>query len=160
MKKSKSTIIALLIGIVIGGCIREFNTIKVAFAATGPSKMRIADFMTPQQFTETGVAYLNEQQRAALDDWFNDYTMFVIASMSKSTYSGVGGGHWISDNIDNGSYILLEDGSLWEIDSLDTIDTSLWLSISNITVIDNGYNYILINTDDGEKAEAKFLGYK
>jgi hypothetical protein len=78
-------------------------------------------------------------------------------------YAGVKGGHWIKQNIDNGSFILLEDRSLWQIDPLDKINAMLWLKISNITVVKSskgspGYDYLLINTDDGEKAHAKYMG--
>lgn len=78
-------------------------------------------------------------------------------------YAGVGGGHWIKKNIDSGTFMVLEDGSLWEIDRIDKIDAMLWLPISNITVMESssgslGYDYLLINTDDGEKAHAKYIG--
>lgn len=78
-------------------------------------------------------------------------------------YAGVGEGHWIKKNIDRGTFIVLEDGSLWEINRLDKIDAMLWLPISDITVMESssgssGYDYLLINTDDGEKAHAKYLG--
>lgn len=82
---------------------------------------------------------------------------------SLKQYIGTGGGHWIQNNIDNGTYIMLEDGSLWEIDPIDKIDAMLWLPISNIIVIQSnkgspGYDYLLINTDDGEKVYAKYMG--
>lgn len=78
-------------------------------------------------------------------------------------YTGTGGRHWIRENIGRGSYILLEDGSLWQVDPLDKIDAMLWLPVSNITVVRSnsgspGYDYLLINTDDGEKAHAKYVG--
>jgi len=78
-------------------------------------------------------------------------------------YAGVSGSHWVKKNIDSGTKILLEDGSLWEIDPFDKIDAMLWLPISNITVIESssgspGYDYLLINADDGEKAHAKYMG--
>lgn len=82
-----------------------------------------------------------------------------------SQYSGGRSGHSIQENIDSGSMMILEDGSIWEIDPLDKIDAMLWLPISNITIIISnsgslGYDYLLINTDDGEKAHAKYLGSK
>jgi len=78
-------------------------------------------------------------------------------------YAGVGGGHWLKKNVDSGTYMVLEDGTLWAIDPLDKIDAMLWLPISNITVIESssgspGYDYLLINTDDDEKAHAKYMG--
>lgn len=81
---------------------------------------------------------------------------------SITTYQGIGSGHWIQKNIDSGSFILLEDNSLWQIDPIDKVDAMLWLPTSNITVIESsdgtpGYDYLLINTDDGEKAHAKYI---
>jgi hypothetical protein len=81
----------------------------------------------------------------------------------RRSYAGTGEGHWVSKNIGSGEFIVLEDGSLWEIDRLDRIDASLWLSTSDITVVESdrgspGYDYLLINTDDGEKAHAKYMG--
>lgn len=80
-----------------------------------------------------------------------------------TTYLDVGDGHWIKENVDGGRCILLEDNSLWKIDPFDRIDTKLWLSTSNVTVIDSssgspGYDYLLINTDDDERAHARYLG--
>ncbi len=80
-------------------------------------------------------------------------------------YSGGSSGHWIQENIDSGSMIVLEDGSIWKIDPLDKIEAMLWLPISSITIVTSnngspGYDYLLINTDDREKAHAKYLGSK
>lgn len=80
-------------------------------------------------------------------------------------YSGGSSGHWIQENVDRGSMMILEDGSIWKIDPMDKIDAMLWLPISNITIVTSddgkpGYDYLLINTDDGEKAHAKYLGSK
>jgi hypothetical protein len=64
---------------------------------------------------------------------------------------GCSSGHWISSNIDEGKYIKLEDGSLWEVDGVDTVDSSLWLELDNITACDGK----LINTDEKESVEAR-----
>jgi hypothetical protein len=126
--------------------------------------------MTAQEMKETGVENLSIQQRAALEQWINNYTLKIIQSfqtLSQETYSGnylgIGGGHWIKKNAERGKIIILEDNSMWEISSMDRIYTFLWLSFTNIRVILNdqtigNYKYLLINTDDGEKAAAKYLG--
>ena len=87
----------------------------------------------------------------------------VKTQNSAKLYTGVGDGHWISKNVKSGTYMVLEDGSLWKIDPYDKIDAMLWLPISNITVIESsdgspGYDYLLINTDDGEMAHAQYIG--
>ena len=92
-------------------------------------------------------------------------TVATKRTIGSGTYAGVGGGHWIQKNVDSGTYMILEDGSLWEIGPLNKVDAMLWLPISSITVVESsdgspGYDYLLINTDDGEKAHAKYMGQK
>lgn len=80
--------------------------------------------------------------------------------LKSSVYAGVGSGHWILENVNAGELIKLEDSSLWEISPIDRIYSALWLPISEITVIEGRnpfYPYVLINSDDDEKAEAKFI---
>jgi hypothetical protein len=63
----------------------------------------------------------------------------------------------VQSKTDDGSIVTLEDGSVWQIDPLDQIDTTLWLPMTEITVVETGSGYLLINTDDGEKAHARLL---
>jgi hypothetical protein len=78
-------------------------------------------------------------------------------------YPGVGSAHWIQTVSDNGRIITLEDGSLWDVQSIDRINTALWLPITDIVVKlapspIGEYRYQLINKDDGETALVKYLG--
>jgi hypothetical protein len=128
--------------------------------------------MTEEQLRATGINGLTPVQRTALDRWLSEYTVRVIQLAQRSdkpttsgpgNYSGSSGGHWIRSKADNGAIIILEDGSMWEITTLDRIDTALWLPISNVTILKasspvGDYKYTLINSDDGEKALAKYLG--
>lgn len=79
---------------------------------------------------------------------------------SGGLYAGLGGGHWIKSISDEGDIITLEDGSVWQVSSYDTYNTTLWLPISDITVIESKdpiFPYKLINTDDSETALCKLL---
>jgi len=58
-------------------------------------------------------------------------------------------GHWIESIGGDGKIIKLEDGSMWEVDDVDTVDTAIWLPISNVVVCDTK----MINIDDNESAE-------
>jgi len=62
--------------------------------------------------------------------------------------------------MDGGKIIKLEDGSLWSVEPLDRIDSALWLSLDNITVIEGDdlkYPYKLVNTDENEVVNARKL---
>jgi hypothetical protein len=59
-------------------------------------------------------------------------------------------GHWVQSVSSDGAIIILEDGSVWEIDPVDRVDTALWLPTTNIVACDDK----LIDTDDNEIAEA------
>lgn len=72
--------------------------------------------------------------------------------------SDVSSDHWIDSVLDDGNFLKLEDGSLWQISPVDTVTTSIWLGTSEITIIkvDNStYPYKLVNTDDNESVRAR-----
>lgn len=77
-------------------------------------------------------------------------------------YPGIGAGHWIQNVSGGGKIIILEDGSVWEVSPIDIINSAIWLPVSNIVVVEDSgpYPYKLINTDDGETVNAKYLGSK
>ena len=124
--------------------------------------------MSKIQQKETGISTLNSRQRENLEKWLINYTLNVMkisnpGSGVSNYYPGIGSGHWISKKSNNGEIITLEDGSIWKINSMDKLYTMLWLPITNITVLESRspigeFKYILYNTDDGEKALAKYLG--
>ncbi len=72
----------------------------------------------------------------------------------------VSGGHWIDSVSGNGKIIELEDGSIWEVCPIDQVTTVLWLTASDIVVLEGSnahFPYKLVNKDDGETAEARVL---
>jgi hypothetical protein len=150
-------------------------------SGTGISSVlfRMDTVMTLQEYSESGIAGLMPLQRAALDKWLNRFIDTVISAALQSQpaleqpqkslpdtyrhqstgYFGTGSGHWIQTVSGNGAIVQLEDGSVWSIDSIDQIDTALWLPVTDITVIEGRYGgYILVNTEDGEQAHATYLG--
>jgi hypothetical protein len=79
---------------------------------------------------------------------------------SASAPISLGSGHWIKSKIDDGKIIQLEDDSLWQVSSLDVIDSALWLTLDSITVIqgnDPSYPYKLVNTNDKHLVNVKPL---
>ncbi len=71
--------------------------------------------------------------------------------------------HYVSQLTDGGKFILLEDQSLWEVDSFDEWEVHLWQHVDEIRVVqsfggDNPYYpYTLINLRRGGSVEAKLL---
>ncbi len=132
--------------------------------------LTMAKVMTAQQYEKSGVSTLKPEQKKVLNRWLNDYTLRVLriaqekGKSKAGGYSGVGN-HWLKSKTSDGSILILEDGSTWEVQRLDRIYTRLWLPITNVMVIEpktsiGQYKYYLVNTDDGEKVLAKYLGKK
>lgn len=69
----------------------------------------------------------------------------------RTVASGCEAGHWIDSVAADGQIIKLEDGSIWEVDPVDAIDSALWLPITDIVVCGDK----LINTDDNETVSAR-----
>ena len=65
--------------------------------------------------------------------------------------SGCESGHWVQDVMADGEFVKLEDGSVWEIDVVDQIDTMLWLPATDIIACPDK----LINTEDNETVGAR-----
>jgi len=58
-------------------------------------------------------------------------------------------GHWIESVEGDGKIIKLEDGSMWEVDDVDTVTTSIWLPVSEVVVCGTK----MINVDDDESVQ-------
>ena len=148
-------------------------TSTLCLAQQGEKVFSFEQLFPEAQQKQMGLHKLNDAERESLRihveklliaavDLFKSSEV-VKTQNSAKLYTGVGDGHWISKNVKSGTYMVLEDGSLWKIDPYDKIDAMLWLPISNITVIESsdgspGYDYLLINTDDGEMAHAQYIG--
>ena len=144
----------------------------VCSAQTGKKLLSFEQLFPKAQQRQMGLHKLTPKEKEALRAHV-ECRLVQIAKSSKpkeaaggkagGVYPGVGGGHWVKKNVDSGTYMILEDRSLWKVDPLDKINAKLWLPISDITVTESssgspGYDYLLINTDDGEKAHAKYMG--
>ncbi len=73
-------------------------------------------------------------------------------------YSDEDNEHYLQYN--DGSMIVLDDGSMWEIDPIDKMVITSWRFNDVITVSSYGgkYEYVLSNSEDGKRARANFLG--
>ena len=85
-----------------------------------------------------GLHKLTAEEKEALRSHVQTlFTRVLARNQDGGAYAGGGGGHWVQKNVDSGTYMILEDGSLWQIDPIDKIDAMLWLPISEITVVES-----------------------
>jgi hypothetical protein len=75
-----------------------------------------------------------------------------LALCSSAAYANCESGEWIESVIDDGRILKLGDGSIWEVDSTDTITSALWLPMTDVLVCDDDK---IISTDDEESVEVK-----
>lgn len=57
--------------------------------------------------------------------------------------------------IDRGNYVLLDDNSLWEINSLDRLTSQLWMAYDEIIVVNSYLETKLLNTRDNKSVTGK-----
>jgi hypothetical protein len=76
-------------------------------------------------------------------------------------YAALGGGHFIRAVNDDGQYVTLEDGSLWEIEPSVRFQTMDWQLQAAVTVrraiAAGAFTYELDNTQDDEGALARYV---
>jgi hypothetical protein len=77
----------------------------------------------------------------------------LFAAASATPASACEDGHWINEVLGNGQILKLEDGSLWKVEPVDTVTSSLWLPVSDVIVCDDK----IVNVDDGETVHARRL---
>ncbi|MDH6632783.1 UNVERIFIED_ORG: hypothetical protein M2355_002074 [Lelliottia amnigena] len=61
--------------------------------------------------------------------------------------------HFIKSNNANGEIIILDDNSVWQVASYDTITSSLWLPSSDVVVTDDEDK--IVSIDDGESVDVE-----
>jgi len=117
-----------------------------------------ANNKTVLMLTEKGITALKEEGVPPFRPSDTD-----IQKSITGIYSGEDRDHYMEGSYSRGSLIVLEDGSMWDIDPVDTMIAALWAYNSVITVSSPGggkYDYLLSNSDDGKKVRAKFIGKK
>jgi len=78
-------------------------------------------------------------------------------------YSDEGAEHHVEANYNSGASIVLDNGSMWDIDPADQIIAALWKFSAIITVSSNNvgkYDYVLSDSESGKEVRANFIGKK
>lgn len=76
-------------------------------------------------------------------------------------YVGINLGHWIAKTSEHGKVLVLEDGSVWEINPAYQSKTLVWM-VAQKVVVSNGanpqYPYQLANGETKEVVQGRFVG--
>jgi len=70
--------------------------------------------------------------------------------------------HSIEEISDSGRVIILDDDSVWGVDSADSVDSSVWTAADDVLIVktddEPSHPYLLINKDEKETVHAKYMG--
>jgi len=123
------------------------ENLKTCLAGHYPS-LCDRSLLSPEQLSQTQAAQSRSAQAR------REYAAKAPPVRSRrSGSSGCESGHWVESVSGDGQIVKLEDGSIWQVDPVDAIDSMLWLPTTEIVVCDDK----LINTDDNESVEATRL---
>ena len=101
--------------------------------------------LTKKQLSQT-----QEAESRAVENSEQYIRKSLVPGDRRHSSSGCESGHWVESVSTDGQIVKLEDGSIWEVDAVDAIDSALWLPITDIVAC----NDKLINTDDNETVSA------
>ena len=111
--------------------------------------------MTAQEKKETGVYKLTEPQKASLQQWIdNHYEKRAAPLATKAAKSRP----VVSEVLQNGRYLRLSDGSLWNVRSEDTPISQSWITAVELIISpssDPDYPSKLTNSLTGSSVRAK-----
>ena len=118
--------------------------------------------MSQQEYEASGIGTLRSDQQSVIDRWLDRWTSAVLGVSCGGTYPNIGEKQSIQENAD-GRILILDDDSIWLVESIDRVDSSLWLTADEVMITETkggvaGYKYTIINLDEKEKVLAKYLG--
>ena len=102
--------------------------------------VELEKLMRPEEMQRLGVESMTEEQRQVLSDW--GMRMFSL------------GQHVVADIEDikyDGRLIILDDGTRWEVDAIDSTTAELWSPFEKVVVIDDE----MYKLDDMEKVSVQ-----
>ncbi len=123
-------------------------TISPAFAT-----IFLDDVMNKEDQKKIGIARLSPNQKLLLENWINQTFVLKTVSTPQSTEPLT-----LSMNMDEGRKLQLSDGSLWEVDPTDIVQSSIWMLPATIMIApsnDPEYSCFLINQNSGVSVKAR-----
>ncbi len=110
--------------------------------------------MSKQEKKQTGVNKLTDKEKGALHQWIEHH----YTKRDLPIQAPLAARPQISENLQNGQYIRLTDGSLWNIRPSDTPITQSWITPTDILISSSGdaaYPFKLTNSLTGSSVYAQ-----
>ena len=123
----------------------------VLFAVPLQAVIILNEVMNREEQHRTGVDMLNHFQKAALEAWLNK-NFIAKASLPSAEH------FYLSENVSNGTRIILSNGAKYDIAPQDVATTSVWLTPIPIRVSSSGdidYPFLLTNLNSGASVKAR-----
>lgn len=143
----------------------ETDTLRIEMRDTVPIGRRSIDVSVGAPVTfalEKNTVYVRDE--AGVEHKLRVTKKTTKTAAASETYAALGSGHLLRDVSRDGRYIVLEDGSRWEVHPRDWYQTVSWEPSANMTVRtargDAGFDYELVNTTSDEGALAKYAPKK
>lgn len=123
--------------------------------------IKLKNILSDSEYRQCGLHKLTNAELANLEKTIVTITYAVNVTMQENTalfsdttsiQNNTGTKHWIKSKSSDGSTITLEDGSVWQVDPINRIDTILWLPTENVLILDQN---TLLNIDQKQKVSAK-----
>ena len=111
------------------------------------------EVMSKDVQSKTGVANLTPLQKAALEDWLN--ANFEVKSSKVANQAPE---VMLSINIEGGRKLQLSDGTIWEVDPNDVVQSSVWITPFPIRIVPSDstdYPFLLVNKTSGVSVKAR-----
>ncbi|MBS0605407.1 MAG: hypothetical protein KF898_04455 [Parachlamydiales bacterium] len=102
---------------------------------------------------KTGVANLTPLQKAALEDWLNANFEVKSSKVERQAPEIM-----LSINIEGGRKLQLSDGTMWEVDPNDVVQSSVWITPFPIRIVPSDstdYPFLLVNKTSGVSVKAR-----
>ena len=125
----------------------------IPLAANDAPPSNLEEYIPYTVQQQYGLTQLSQEQRNQIASWLKEKKVEI--PQSRTSY--------LSLNIASGSYIQLQDGTVWEIKPSDRIQSQGWLSTVKIEISSSGdkdYPYRLYNIDSRTAVSAKKVSMK
>lgn len=131
----------------------------ICYVAFAQSTDSLDSLMSESEMRRTGMHKLSTTERIELKNWIDRNYVIKSKSPLSRSYRKL---PTVSEIIQGGHYIKLDDDTMWQIYPADTATTQGWLTPVPIKVTFTGaknYPYILTNTITNSEVKARKITY-